>query len=180
MDLKEWFANRRKRQDNLEIKQPLTTEEYCALWRQCFQCRELIYTRDLRINLSRLSKMPISFRIGAVDRIEQLTDENSFKELDALLSSTDPLEFFDTEAYAKKLKEASNKSGLQEAIVTGTGRLKEKWLALAVMDFAHFGGSMGSVVGEKVARLVEHAIEEEPTTGNYIKLRWCSHAGRYF
>lgn len=159
MDLKEWFANRRKHQDNLEIKQPLTTEEYCALWRQCFQCRELIYARDLCSNLFVCPKCQYHFRIGATDRIEQLVDDNSFQELDALLYSTDPLGFVDTEAYSKKLEEASRKSGLTEAIITGIGAIQGKSVALAIMDFAHFGGSMGSVVGEKVARLVEHAIE---------------------
>jgi len=162
MDLKDWFANRRKQRNNLEeVKQPLTTEEYCALWRQCFQCRELIYTRDLRNNQLVCPKCQYHFRIGALDRIEQLTDPDSFQEIDGLLSSTNPLEFFDTGSYAVKLKEASQKSGLLEAIITGTGLIEGKAVALAVMDFAHFGGSMGSVVGEKIARLVEHAIKHK-------------------
>jgi acetyl-CoA carboxylase carboxyl transferase subunit beta len=159
MDLKDWFANRRKRQDNLEIKQPLTTEEYCALWKQCFQCRELIYNRDLYSNLSVCPKCQYHFRIGALERIEQLTDEGSFKEIDASLSSTDPLKFYDTDSYAHRLEEASRKSGLKDAIITGVAEIKGKAVALGVMDFAHFGGSMGSVVGEKVARLVECAVE---------------------
>ncbi len=159
MDLKEWFANRRKRQQNLEIKQPLTTEEYCALWRQCFQCRELVYTRDLHSNLSVCPKCQYHFRIGALERIQQLT-EGSFKEIDASLSSTDPLKFFDTDSYSHRLEEASRKSGLKDAIITGIGSIKGQDVALGVMDFAHFGGSMGSVVGEKVARLVEAAIEK--------------------
>ena len=162
MDLKEWFANRRKQQNSLEeVKQPLTTEEYCALWRQCFQCRELIYTRDLRNNQLVCPKCQYHFRIGALDRIEQLTEADSFQELDGLLSSVDPLDFFDTGSYAVKLKEASQKSGLPEAILTGTALIKGKLVALAVMDFAHFGGSMGSVVGEKIARLIEHAIKHK-------------------
>ena len=161
MDLKEWFASRRKRQENLEIKQPLTTEEYCALWRQCFQCRELVYTRDLYANLSVCPKCQYHFRIGAQERIEQLTDNGSFKEIDASLSSQDPLKFVDTDSYTHRLEEASRKSGLKDAIVTGVGSIKGKAVALGVMDFAHFGGSMGSVVGEKVARLIERAIENK-------------------
>jgi acetyl-CoA carboxylase carboxyl transferase subunit beta len=161
MDLKDWFANRRKRQENLEIKQPLTTEEYCALWRQCFQCRELIYNRDLYSNLSVCPKCQYHFRIGAMDRIEQLTDEDSFKEIDASLSSTDPLKFFDTDSYSHRLEEASRRSGLKDAIITGAAIIKGKPVALGVMDFAHFGGSMGSVVGEKVARLIEYAIQNK-------------------
>src|SRR3984885_10476626 len=112
MELKDWFANRRKKQDTLEeVKQPLTTEEYCALWRQCFQCRELIYTRDLRSNQLVCPKCQYHFRIGAIDRIDQLTEAESFQELDAHLTSTDPLQFVDTGSYAVKLKEASQKSG---------------------------------------------------------------------
>ncbi len=126
MDLKDWFANRRKRQENLEIKQPLTTEEYCALWRQCFHCRELIYTRDLHSNLSVCPKCQYHFRIGALERIIQLTDEGSFKEIDASLSSTDPLKFYDTAPYAQRLEEASRKSGLKDAIITGAAQIKGK------------------------------------------------------
>src|SRR5258708_21706525 len=113
-NLKEWFANRQKRRDNPEVKQPLTTEEYCALWTQCFQCRELLYTRDLRNNLSVCPKCQYHFRIGAIDRIEQLSDPESFQEVDASLTSGDPLNFFDTDAYTKSQEEASRKSGLKE------------------------------------------------------------------
>lgn len=156
MDLKEWFANRQKRRDTGEVKQPLTTEEYCALWTQCFQCRELLYTRDLRTNLHVCPKCQYHFRIGAEQRIEQLADPDSFKELDPNLTSADPLGFIDTEPYPVRQIEASRKSGLKEAIVTGTCTIDGLGAGLGIMDFGHFGGSMGSVVGEKVARLVEH------------------------
>jgi acetyl-CoA carboxylase carboxyl transferase subunit beta len=156
MDLKEWFANRQKRRDTVEVKQPLTTEEYCALWTQCFQCRELLYTRDLRSNLQVCPKCQYHFRIGAEQRIEQLADADTFHELDAHLASADPLGFIDTEPYPVRQIEASRKSGLREAIVTGTCKLAGYDAGIGIMDFGHFGGSMGSVVGEKVSRLVEH------------------------
>ena len=157
MDLKEWFANRQKRRDSVEVKTPLTTEEYCALWRQCFQCRELLYERDLRSNMQVCPKCQYHFRIGAEQRIEQLADPDTFVELDANLASADPLGFVDTEPYHVRQIQASRKSGLKEAIVTGTCQIGGFKSALGVMDFMHFGGSMGSVVGEKVARLIEHA-----------------------
>jgi acetyl-CoA carboxylase carboxyl transferase subunit beta len=157
MDLKEWFANRQKRRESVEIKTPLTTEEYCALWRECFQCRELLYERDLRSNLQVCPKCQYHFRIGAEQRIEQLADPDSFVELDPNLVSADPLGFVDTEPYHVRQIQASRKSGLKKAIVTGTCRIGGYKAALGVMDFMHFGGSMGSVVGEKVARLIEHA-----------------------
>lgn len=161
MDLKEWFASRQKRRENLQVKQPLTTEEYCALWTQCFHCRELLYTRDLRDNLSVCPKCHYHFRIGALERIEQLLDPGSFQELDATLTSGDPLNFFDTDSYLNRQEEASRKSGLKEAVITGQGQIRGQNAALGVMDFGHFGGSMGSVVGEKVTRLIEHALKHE-------------------
>jgi acetyl-CoA carboxylase carboxyl transferase subunit beta len=159
-DVKDWFASRKRRKLDEQIKQPLTTEEYCALWIQCFQCRELLYTRDLRSNLHVCPKCHYHFRIGAKQRIEQLADLGSFEELDATLSSTDPLKFVDTEPYPDRLVEATQKTGLKEAIITGLCTIDGHKTALGVMDFAHFGGSMGSVVGEKIARLVERACKE--------------------
>lgn len=161
MDLKEWFANRKKKQEQAEVKQPLSTEEYCALWTQCHLCRELLYTRDLRQNLHVCPKCQYHFRIGAEQRIEQLADADSFVELDAKLSSADPLGFVDSEPYPKRLADATRKSGLHESVITGTCTLERIPVALGVMDFGHFGGSMGSVVGEKVARLIEHAQKEK-------------------
>jgi acetyl-CoA carboxylase carboxyl transferase subunit beta len=157
MDLKEWFANRKKKAEAVEVKQPLTTEEYCALWTQCFQCRELLYTRDLRTNLHVCPKCQYHFRVGAEQRIEQLADPDTFHEVDANLSSDDPLGFVDSEPYKKRLSDASRKSGLREAVITGVCRIKGLKTAIGVMDFGHFGGSMGSVVGEKVTRLIEYA-----------------------
>lgn len=172
MDLKEWFASRQKRKELQEnIKQPLTTEEYCALWTQCFQCRELLYTKDLRANLQVCPKCQYHFRVGALDRIDQMADAGSFVELDAVMTSTDPLKFFDTEAYAKRQQEACRKSGLKEAVVTGIATINGQPVALGAMDFGHFGGSMGSVVGEKVTRLAEEA------TSNRIPLIVVSSSG---
>lgn len=162
MDLKEWFANRQKRlqQRADEVKQPLTTEEYCALWTSCFSCRELLYTRDLRANLHVCPKCQYHFRIGAEQRLEQLADEGSFVEIDHNLFPTDPLSFTDTDPYPVRQQEAVRKSGLNEAVITGTATISSAACALGVMDFTHFGGSMGSVVGEKITRLIEVAIEK--------------------
>lgn len=163
MDLKEWFEKRQKRkeQEKLVVKndQPLTTEEYCALWTQCFQCRELLYTRDLRGNQHVCPKCQYHFRIGALQRIEQLIDTGTFVELDPNLVSADPLNWVDIDTYPRKQEENERKSGLKDAIVTGTCKIDGHVAALGVMDFGYFGGSMGSVVGEKIARLIEKAIE---------------------
>lgn len=163
MDLKEWFANRQKRREREDfvVKQPLSTEEYCALWTQCFQCRELLYTKELRDSLHVCPKCHYHFRIGADQRIEQLADPDTFKEIDATMTSADPLSFVDTDTYPNRRRQAEQKSGVKEAVITGTCKIDGNDAALGVMDFAFFGGSMGSVVGEKVTRLIEKAIEEE-------------------
>lgn len=162
MDLKEWFANRQKRRENLNaIKQPLTTEEYCALWKQCFQCREMLYMRDLRSNLNVCPKCQYHFRIGAIERIEQLADGNQFDELDPDMISADPLGFVDTDSYPNRLREATRKSGMTEAIMTGCCNINGNRVAMAIMDFDHFGGSMGAVVGEKITRVTEHALKHK-------------------
>lgn len=158
MDLNEWFRNRKKKKlDQAEVKQPLSTEEYWALWTKCPLCQELLSTRDLRQNLHVCPKCQYHIRIGAEQRIEQLADPGSFIELDSNLSSADPLGFVDSEPYTKRLEDATRKSGLTESIITGTCTINKWAIALGVMDFGHFGGSMGAVVGEKVARLFEHA-----------------------
>jgi len=159
MDLKEWFASRKKQKEIEAVKPLAASEDICMLWRQCFQCRELLYTSALRENQHVCPKCQYHFRIGAMDRIEQLFDRGTFRELDANLESADPLKFFDTDSYVKRQKEASRKSGLKEAIITGAGEIEGEKACLGVMDFGHFGGSMGSVVGEKVARLAEYATE---------------------
>lgn len=161
MDLKEWFASRKKQREAEAVKLPLATDEYCALWTQCFQCRELLYTSQLRQNLHVCPKCHYHFRIGAMQRVEQLIDHGTFHELDANLESSDPLKFVDTDSYVKRQAEASRKSGLTEAVITGAGDIEGEKACFGVMDFGHFGGSMGSVVGEKVARITEYATEKK-------------------
>lgn len=163
MDLKDWFSNRRKRREkeNLVPKQPLSNEEYCALWKQCFQCREMLYSRDLRENLQVCPKCQYHFRIGAEDRIDQIADPGTFVEIDQNIDSSDPLEFFDTQDYPSRQRQAQKKSGLTEAVLCGVCKINGHDAALGVMDFAFFGGSMGSVVGEKVTRVIECALEKK-------------------
>lgn len=164
MDLKDWFDKRKKRRDDEKGKPPeplATSDDICALWTNCFQCRELLYTRDLRANLHVCPKCQYHFRIGAIERIEQLADVDTFEETDANLTSSDPLKFRDTDNYPNRQAEASRKSGLTEAVVTGTCKIKTHAAALGIMDFGHFGGSMGSVVGEKVTRITERAQREK-------------------
>ncbi|HEY9687249.1 MAG TPA: acetyl-CoA carboxylase, carboxyltransferase subunit beta [Coleofasciculaceae cyanobacterium] len=160
MTLRDWFASKRNKSKKLDVaamNNRLTDEELCKLWTQCFNCHENLPTKDLESNYLVCMHCGYHFRIGAHKRILQLCDD--FTEMDEDLTPSDPLEFTDTEPYIKRQEDARNKSGLNEAIVTGIGQIGNEQLALAVMDFSYLGGSMGSVVGEKITRLIEKALE---------------------
>ncbi|WP_289043200.1 acetyl-CoA carboxylase, carboxyltransferase subunit beta [uncultured Olleya sp.] len=100
-------------------------------------------------------------RIGSKEYFEILFDDNKFKELDANLTSKDPLKFEDTKKYPDRLKAAENKTNLKDAVRCAVGKSKGKDLVIACMDFAFIGGSMGSVVGEKIARAAEYSLEHK-------------------
>ena len=100
-------------------------------------------------------------RIGSKEYFEILFDDNKFTELDAKLTSKDPLNFVDTKKYSERLKEAQDKTKLKDAVRTGVGKSKGKDLVVCCMDFAFIGGSMGAVVGEKIARGIDHAIKNK-------------------
>ncbi len=160
MSLRDWFASKRntsKKLDTTAMNNRLTDEEICRLWTQCFNCHENLPTKELENNFMVCIHCGYHFRIGAHKRIMQLCDD--FTELDTELFPADPLEFTDTEPYLKRQEDAHKKTGLSDAVVTGIGQIGNEQLALAVMDFTYLGGSMGSVVGEKITRLIEKALE---------------------
>ena len=101
------------------------------------------------------------FRIGSEQYIQILLDKGSFKELDKKMRSGDPLEFEDTKKYTDRVNSTIKKSGMNDAVKTGSGKIDGKKVAFACMDFGFIGGSMGSVVGEKIARCIDHAYESK-------------------
>lgn len=129
-----------------------------GLWVKCDGCREIVYKKEVERNLQICPKCNYHFRISARERLKLLVDEGSFVELDANLVSVDPLHFKDTITYRDRLKENQRKSGLKEAIITGDALIGGYPVNIAVMDFSFMGGSMGSVVGEKVSRAAERAL----------------------
>jgi acetyl-CoA carboxylase carboxyl transferase subunit beta len=130
------------------------------LWIKCAHCKELIYSKEYENTKKVCPKCGHHFRLGAYERVNVLLDEGSFEELNSNLVTGDPLHFTNTtETYKAKSDQTRLKTGLKEAIVTGFGALEGMPLALAVCDFNYLGGSMGSVFGEKLVRLVEEAIE---------------------
>lgn len=130
-----------------------------GLWVKCDKCQELIYKKKIEETARVCPKCNYHFTLSAAQRIDLLLDTNSFEEHDASLSSLDPLEFAGPKTYKQKLAEDKQKTGLKEAAVTGVGKLNGNKIAFGVTDSRFIMGSMGSVVGEKITRLIEYAIE---------------------
>lgn len=131
-----------------------------GLWIKCNHCSEIIYRKEAERNLNVCPNCNYHFRISARERTRLIADEDSFRELFEGVRPCDPLSFKDEKDYTDRLKEAEKKSDLPEAVVCGEVKIKGRAVILAVMDFAFLGGSMGSVVGEKVSRAIETAIEQ--------------------
>jgi len=132
-----------------------------GLWTKCPSCQHVMFTKTLRENLSVCVKCSFHFVLSASERIETILDPKSFKETETNLETLDPLQFKGLRPYLEKLKQDQKKTGLKEACVVGVGTIFEKSVAFGATDSRFIMGSMGSVVGEKVTRLTEHAIEEK-------------------
>ncbi|MEB3195848.1 MAG: acetyl-CoA carboxylase, carboxyltransferase subunit beta [Candidatus Sericytochromatia bacterium] len=159
MTLKDWFANRSAR---TEVKGATFRRDIPdGLWVKCTACEEALFTKELQSNLQVCPRCGFHFRLNARERIEQLVDEGSFETMDAHLRSTDPLAFVDTKRYSERLKDAYAKHGPEEGVITGIATIDGQRVALGVMNFYFLGGSMGSVVGEKITRLIERAGDEQ-------------------
>ena len=130
-----------------------------GLWTKCPICEEMIFDKELEENLKICPQCNHHFPITAWRRIEDLTEPESFEEVDENMISVDTLEFTGTATYADKLEKHRKKTGLRDAIITGTGQIGRHNVGLGVMDFNFLGGSMGSVVGEKITRIIEIATE---------------------
>jgi acetyl-CoA carboxylase carboxyl transferase subunit beta len=130
------------------------------LWTQCPSCGEMLFNKQLARNLNVCQKCGHHFKLGAAERIELLADPRSFVEMDADMVSSDPLGFVDSKPYPERIAAAQSKTGHKDAVVTGDATLAGTPVALAVMDFEFMGGSMGSVVGEKITRAAERALAE--------------------
>jgi len=171
-----WFKKTREVKAEKKVKIPE------GLWVKCDSCKEIIYKKEIEKNLQVCPKCNYHFRISASERINLIADEGSFVEIDAELSTTDPLDFKDTLPYKDRLKENKKKTGLKEAAIYGDAAINQRHVVLAIMDFSFMGGSMGSVVGEKIARAAERALEkkiplivirsEERRVGKECRSRW--------
>ncbi len=132
-----------------------------GMWEKCPSCGEIIHKKQLETNLWTCIKCGHHFRIGSTEYIQILLDKGSFREIDKKMRSADPLEFEDTKKYSDRIAETIKKLGLNDAVKTGTGKLDGIDVAFGCMDFKFIGGSMGSVVGEKIARLTDRALKNK-------------------
>ncbi len=130
-------------------------------WVKCTECGEIIHNKQLEINKWVCHKCNFHFRIGSTEYISFIFDDGSFKELDKKMRSADPLEFTDTKKYTDRINATIKKTGLNDAVRTGLGKIDGKLVAFACMDFKFIGGSMGSVVGEKISRAIDKAIDNK-------------------
>ena len=149
-----WFKKEKGAPDE-PSKRPRSVE---GMWLKCNHCREIVYRKEVERNSKVCPKCDYHFPISVPERIGLLLDVGSFKEWDADLEPQDPLAFHDTRAYRERLQSQQERTGRKEAVVTGEGTIGGRRVALGVFDFSFMGGSMGSVVGEKICGAVDRAI----------------------
>ncbi len=132
-----------------------------GLWTKCNSCGEIIYVRELEKDLWVCRTCSFHFRIRSTDYMDILLDADSFTEYDSGLVSLDPLQFKDSKKYPDRIAEARKKTGRNDAVICGIGAIDGRQVSFAIMDFSFVGGSMGSVVGEKIARTIERALDRQ-------------------
>ncbi len=153
-----WFSKKSKRIENVPPEERVVKTENVFV--KCDGCEAHLYKRDLEESLQVCKHCGYHFRLGARERLAMLFDDGKFEELDAEVTSIDPLQFVDTKPYVDRLKQARESSGMSEAIINARGKVGNHLVFAGAMDMSFIGGSMGSAVGEKVTRLIERAVQE--------------------
>lgn len=154
-----WFKKKEEgEKEGMERRAELKISE--DLWTKCNSCNEIIYRKVVERNLQVCPKCNYHFQIPARRRIEYLADPGTFLEYDAHLVSADPLEFKDLKRYPHRLKESQEATGQRDAVLCGGVKIENQPAMIGIFEFNFMGGSLGSVVGEKITRLIERAIEK--------------------
>ncbi len=153
-----WFRKKKGKIEPVSDKDRVVRTENVFV--RCEECSEHLYKRELEEALQVCVHCGYHFRLGAYERLEKLFDDAHCEELDMEVVSIDPLEFVDSKPYPKRIAQAQRASGLTEAIITARGKVGGHRVFAGAMDMLFIGGSMGSAVGEKVTRLIEHAMKE--------------------
>ncbi len=152
-----WFKKDKAPKEPREGRQSKVPE---GLWVKCENCRQILYNKELARNFKICPKCGYHFRLSAPERLRMLFDDERYEELEGDLRSVDPLRFRDTKRYRDRLKQYEESVGTSDAIVIGAGKMGGISVIVGAMEFFFLGGSMGSVVGEKVARAAERALRE--------------------
>jgi acetyl-CoA carboxylase carboxyl transferase subunit beta len=153
-----WFKKIKKPKQPVVDKQLRMPE---GLWVKCDGCREIIYKKEVLRNANVCPKCNYHFRISAAERLNGLFDEGRYQEVDTDIYSVDPLKFVDSKPYKDRLQDYREKTGFTDAIINVRGTLGGYQVMVSAMEYRFMGGSMGSVVGEKVTRAIERALEEK-------------------
>src|SRR5436305_2472122 len=153
-----WFRKEKKPREAVEQKQVAIPE---GLWIKCDDCKEIIYRKEVEQNLSVCTKCGYHFRLSARERFELLFDDGAYKEFATNIRSSDPLEFRDTKRYRDRLKVYEQRVGRGDAVLCAEGKLEAMPVVVCAMEYAFMGGSMGSVVGEKITLAAERAVEKK-------------------
>ena len=151
-----WFKKERK--PLVSSAEPSRVPE--GLWVKCPSCNQILYEKDLIKNMRVCNSCSYHFRMNAVQRLSSLFDEGHWKEYDHNLESTDPLKFEDKKPYQERLKFGQSATGLRDAAISGVGTLKGIKLSIVAMEYGFIGGSMGSVVGEKISQAIDRATKD--------------------
>ncbi len=156
-----WF---KRKQEKLAEITPITqrTVKTEGIFSKCenADCGATLYRKDLMENLKVCTQCGYHFRLTAKERLEMLFDDSEYTERDAGIAPTDPLEFVDKISYRERLKKNQKATGLRDAIITGEGKINGRPIVICAMEFSFIGGSMGSVVGEKITRAIEYCLEK--------------------
>jgi acetyl-CoA carboxylase carboxyl transferase subunit beta len=151
----DWFKRKKETLQAVDRK-----EMPDGLWVKCDECGEIIYKKELEKKLYVCPKCDFHFRIGSQIYIQILLDKNTFKEFNQDMTSIDPLKFRDSIKYSDRYKSAVQKTGLNEAVITGKGKIEGISIITGIMDFSFLGGSIGSVVGEKISRAADLSLKD--------------------
>lgn len=144
------------------------------VWMKCDNCGEVSYKEDIKNNFQTCPACGYHFKVGAMEKINMIIDAGTFVEIDANLKSLDPLQFRDTKKYIDRIRETVKKTSINEAFISGYGTVYKKPVHIGAFEFSFLGGSMGSVVGEKITRLIESAIANR----NHVITISCSGGAR--
>src|SRR5436309_8065221 len=153
-----WFRKEKKPREAVEQKQVAIPE---GLWVKCDDCKEIVYRKEVEQNLNVCPKCGYHFRVTARERFELLFDDNAYKEFATNIRSGDPLDFRDTKRYRDRLKVYEQRVGKGDAVLCAEGKLDGLTVVICAMEYTFMGGSMGSVVGEKITLAAERCVEEK-------------------